>query len=365
MTNPNAFETPDCAQSAEFNAALELARRAHKAYGARHAAALALSAAVSMGSNRQIRRAEADFSAQNDAFRLYNAGAEALMPGRAAFDSHQTKPEIMDSAPVLSGARQTNPNYSRAEKKTDKSEVKVDILQLKEALKTQIGTTFAGYESHVEQINQTRSRAEKIQMGSEETLAAEFREWITPARLTIMARTEAADGLTYTICAVMNETVNADEILEDGRAFGNGQPYKTTVYPEVISQYTAQQISGTNPRNGKKFKFVAVPSRFAPRLYGDVNFHRDALARSQKDAPFLQAPTPLVIMSYLRTRRAMGDKLVGKNMPVKTDMVCYGMEGKAVEWERYVPRVTVHNDGKLFMYDSGVERKSVGFVLVG
>ncbi len=246
------------------------------------------------------------------------------------------------------------------------SESKVDSADIKEAITGQLGTSFKGYLSQVEQINKNRSEEDKIEAGDEETLATELDEWLSLDKLTYMTAAQEADPeLTFTIGAVTNETVTPDEIIEDARDFGKKQPYKTTVYPEVINQYSPEEVSGTNPENGKKFKFLAIPSKFTPELYGTVDAQQQALAELQKDAPFLEAPTPLVGMTFLHTRRAMGDKLVGDGTANKTYMRSYGMEDKPVDRDRYVPRLFVYDDGELIVGSSYVRSGSAGFALVG
>ncbi len=246
------------------------------------------------------------------------------------------------------------------------SESNVDPADVKEALVGQLNTSFKGYLSQVEQINKNRSKEDKIEAGDEETLATEFDEWLSLDKLTYMTAAQEADPeLLFTICAVANETVTPDEIIEDAREFGKKQPYKTTVYPEVITQYTPEEVSGTNPENGKKFKFVAVPSKFTPELYGTINVQQDNLAELQKDAPFLEAPTPLVGMTHLHNRRAMGDKLVGAGTANKTYMRSYGMEDKPLGWDRYVPGLIVYDSGGLVVRNSDVRLGNGGFALVG
>lgn len=246
------------------------------------------------------------------------------------------------------------------------SESKVDPADIKEALTGQLDTSFKGYLSQVEQINKNRSEEDKIEAGDAETLTTEFEAWFSEDRQANMAEAMEVDPeLTFTLCAVANETVTPDEIIEDAREFGKEQPYKTTVYPEVITQYTPEEVSGTNPENGKKFKFVAIPSKFTPELFGKVKAQQDTLAELKKDAPFLEAPTPLVGMTFLHTRRAMGDKLVGDGTANKTYMRSYGMEDKPFGRYRCVPSLVVLDYGKLVVDYSDVQRDSVGFALVG
>ncbi len=338
MSELNVFEnTPDPTLSADFNAALELAHEANKAFDGRRTAALALAGTFSLESELAIDEVEADFANHNKDFHLFSAAADSLMPARAAYDKFEAAQEARNGVP-----------------------------ELKEVLHDQIGTAFAGYTSLVEQINKNRSKADKIEPGDQETLVAELEEWLSIDKLSYLATAEEADPeLTFTLCAVPNETVTPDEIIEDARDFGKKQPYKTTVYPEVITQYTPEEVSGTNPANSKKFKFVAVPSKFTPEMYGTVNALQDKLAELQKDAPFLEAPTPLVGMSFLHTRRAMGDKLVGAGTANKTYMRSYGMEDKPFGRDRYVPYLVVFDFGKLVVSYSYVRYDDDGFALVG
>lgn len=238
------------------------------------------------------------------------------------------------------------------------SEGKVSSADAKEVIVNQLDTSFQGYLTHVEQINKNRSEEDKIEPGDVKTQASEFEAWFSEAEQTYVAESMTADPeLSYTLCSVVNETVTPDEIIEDAIEFGEKQPYKTTVYSKLITQYTAQEVSGTNPKNGNKFKFVLVPSKFTPGLNRTVIAQKDKQAQSQKDAPFLGAPTLLVCMSFLHTRRAMGDKLIGIGTNNRTYMCNYGMKDKPIdESGRCVPMMFVGVNGKLVISGSIVPK---------
>lgn len=237
----------------------------------------------------------------------------------------------------------------------------------KESLAEQLNTAFMGYQATAEQLNGDRKKKEQIEVADQETVARELEDWLTEEKVAYVASAMEADPeLRFTLVATPNVTATADEVIKGTRVFGEGQPYATEVWSDILKKYSPEEVSGTNPENGNSVKFKLVPDKFTPELYGTVKFQKDKLAELQTDTPFLNATSPLEDLTRLQTLRASGNALVGLGTADATYMRNFTMEPKRLldGWSR-LPDSSVGDGGEPRLDGSIVQFGGGGRVSVG
>lgn len=191
------------------------------------------------------------------------------------------------------------------------SESGVLTLETRESLTEKLGYAHAGYTEVVESINVGRNE-NKIEPATPQQLILEFEEWIDQSRLDyINAQMEADSELSYVLVTTANETVTPDEVTEVLTSFGYAQPNNTEIWSLVLNKYSPQEVSRTDPLNGKKLLFKLIPSRLHPNMYGTVKQQKAKLAQLKINHPFLDSTSPLENATYLRTKRAVDGGTLG------------------------------------------------------
>jgi hypothetical protein len=234
-------------------------------------------------------------------------------------------------------------------------ETSLDPSDIKETIKSLLTPAYSGYQATVEQINGSRKKKEQITVADQETAEAELEEWFDEDRLAYVKKTmEVNPNLTWTLLATVNGTVTADEFLAGTKTFGEGQPYSTEIWSDIAKKYTPEEISGTDPSNGKAFKFKLVPNEFTPEIYGDVPTSKAKLTELQAEYPFLDSTSPLEDLTWLNTKRAAngGKPLAGSGTADATYMRSYGLEPKRIVRDLRVPSLFVRDLGRLTVSDS-------------
>jgi hypothetical protein len=247
------------------------------------------------------------------------------------------------------------------------AETSVDPIDVKETITSLLTPAYNGFQTTLEQINGSRKKEKKLAVADQETVAAEFEEWFDEDRLAyVKEKMEANPKLTWTLLATANETVTAYEYLTGTQTFGEGQPHQTKVWSGIVKQYTPEEVSGTDPSNGKSVKFKLVPNEFSPELYGDVATQKKKLAELQADTPFLEATSPLEDLTRLNTLRAAnGNKLVGSGTADASRIRNLTLEPQPVGEHLCVPSLCVVDSGRLDVEDSAVQIDEYGRVSVG
>lgn len=226
----------------------------------------------------------------------------------------------------------------------------------KESLAEQLPFAYKGYATFVEFINDGRKK-DKIELATEETLKAEYDAWIDEKEQDgglayVRAAMEADPELEATLDATPNVLVTGEEATDAEIKFGEKQPYKTEVWSDILTrksrgepQYTSQEISGTDPANGKSVMFSIRLSKPTPDMGSNRQQNIDRLAELQKVTPSLRFTTPLEAAVHVQTLRAGGDKLVGRGTFEKTITRYPNMKPQRfVDWT-CVPRSFVYDDG--------------------
>jgi len=180
----------------------------------------------------------------------------------------------------------------------------------KEVLVGLLDTTSRGYNAVLDSLNQGRRKKDVLVGASDEKLAEEFEAWFTEDKLAYVTAAQEADpNIRFTLVATPNVLANSKDITKATKAFGENQPYSTYVWDELYGKYSAEQLSGTDPSNGKPVAFSLIPGAYTPEMDGTVVEQRAKFAKLQADNPDLKVPSVLDAVTYWQTLRAQGYQL--------------------------------------------------------
>lgn len=193
-------------------------------------------------------------------------------------------------------------------------EVETDLAESRivtyESILDQVTPAFKAYQAIAEEIKADRSEKEQITITDQETVEHEFNSWFTTDKLEyVTSAMEADPTLRFTLVATPNILATSEEIIKAAKTFGEKQPLQTHSYDKLCGKYTAQQLSGTNPDNGKSVQFSLIPNKFNPTLYGTVDQQKAELAKLQAANASLKVPSVLEAVTYWLTLRAHDDSL--------------------------------------------------------
>lgn len=172
----------------------------------------------------------------------------------------------------------------------------------------ELSTCFSGYKDTVAALNETRGQSEKIPVVEDFDFDYEFDDWFTNDRLEYVKAELANDpDVDFTLIAIPNVTVEATSIKDAAERFGRKLSVGTHVDTGSYSEYTADQLAGTNPKNGKQLQFALISSRYeTSAMYGPVTEQKEKLAEIQATKPFLRVPTVLEAVALWYTLNAQG-----------------------------------------------------------
>jgi hypothetical protein len=174
----------------------------------------------------------------------------------------------------------------------------------------QLPGAFAAYRTVTTQLNDNRGRGEPVALATIETAAGELGDWLTEDKLAYLTKSQTSDrALRFTLVASPNATVNAAEIAAIAREFGKAQPHATYVWDQLLSLYSPELLSGTDPTNGSTVAFSLIPSKMDERLYGTVHQQREVLADMRAAMPALHVPSVLESVVYWQTLRSSEERL--------------------------------------------------------
>lgn len=222
-----------------------------------------------------------------------------------------------------------------------------------ESLAEQLTAAYKGYETVATLLNDGRKKKEHVEIVDRETVATEFEAWLSEDKLAYVAKAMEADPeLRFTLVATPNTVAKADEIIDIAKEFGKNQPYNTTVWPDIYSKYTPEQLSGTDPSNGKSVKFNLIPDKLDPALYGNASQQLNCLEVLQAENPFVVVPSVLEGVTFWYTLRASGDSLSAGEVFERTYVRHFDLPIKRVGGLRNVPYSCVSVVGEPYLRDS-------------
>lgn len=262
---------------------------------------------------------------------------------------------------MTSNARRLGGGESVAE---DTAETDSKTKEAKELLLGQLDIAYRGHVDTVDALNTSKEESDKKNPASSETLASEFETWLTPDKLNYIAKLIEAGHVPH-LLATRNVQVDSQTILQAAKEFAKGQ-VDSSIYPDVINQFTPAELSGTNPNRGNQVHFNVVFEDFDKDLFGTVAEQKATLTRLQAENPFLEAPSVLKSLTRLFTLRAeRGGQLFGVSTSTLTYDRDYTLEPKSVGSDLCVPYLYVHDLGYFLVGASFVRYGFVGRALVG
>ena len=221
----------------------------------------------------------------------------------------------------------------------------------------QLPAAYLGYQATSEALNMWRRKKVVDTVASEAIVTAEFADWLTGDRLAYLSAVEQADpGLQHRLVATPNVLVGSKDISKAMTLFGQGQPHPAHIDQELLRRYSPQQISGTNPKNGKHTVFSMIHNKLTPGMAANVKRQREELlVAAQARYPFLKVTSLLEDFAYLCTLRSLGYKLVGPGVFELTYSRKFNLPEQHLDDWVGVPRVSVRQSGRPGIYDSYAE----------
>lgn len=212
----------------------------------------------------------------------------------------------------------------------------------------QLGSACRVYGDTLGALNGDRKRKDKVELATAETVVAEFEDWFTDERATFVKEAMEADPeLSFRLTATPNVTASKDEILTLGKQFGQNQPYGTSTWEEIYGRYTPEQLSGTNPADGKAVKFRLIPNKLSEDMYGTVTEQRAKLEKMQADkGKFLGVQSVLEDVVFWRSLRAEGDSLTEGVVFERTYARHFDLPEQRIDGFVCVPDSYVYDDGQ-------------------
>ena len=236
----------------------------------------------------------------------------------------------------------------------------------KEVLLGLLDTTSRGYNAVLDSLNQGRRKKDVLVGASDEKLAEEFEAWFTEEKLAYVTAAQETDpNVRFTLVATPNVLASSKDVTKAAKAFGENQPYSTYVWDELYGKYGAEQLSGTDPSNGKTVAFSLIPSTYTPEMDGTVIEQRAKFAKLQADNPDLKVPSVLDAVTYWQTLRAQGYQLRDNFTFDRTYIRHFDLPEQRVGGWSGVPDSYVDNGGGPRLYRSGAGDQDDARVAVG
>jgi hypothetical protein len=241
------------------------------------------------------------------------------------------------------------------------SDAEVPTPDTKESLRAQLGIARQGYQATVGALNGKLNKNNKLAAAELPHMYKEFDAWLSEEKLAYVQATQEADPtVRFTLVATPNVLITPGHLIETAKAFGKNQPYETYVYDRLYDKYSAQQLLGTTPGNGKAVMFSLIPSTFTEGLEGTVAQQRAKLAELQTEYPDLKVSSVLEAVSYWHTLRAeaatlgrpRGLPLSGDGTFDQTYIRHFNLPEQRVGAWDYVPYSCVSGRGRPYLLDS-------------
>jgi hypothetical protein len=199
-----------------------------------------------------------------------------------------------------------------------------------------------------------------------ETAKLELHGFLSQEKMRYLsAAMEADPELRFTLVATPNVLVVAEEIIALAEKFGEGQPFKSAIWPDIYKKYDPAQLSGFDAKKASDIKFVLIPNKFQEGMYGTPSKQRQQLAELRKGTSILRAPTVIEDIAFWHTLRAQGDSLTEGEVFGRTYISHFDLEPQRIGGGSYVPRSCVDGGGQPYLSGSYVDSRRDARVAVG
>ncbi len=234
---------------------------------------------------------------------------------------------------------------------------------LHETVDRQRNSAYQAYEAVARDLGTEAISESDLQ----EILEAKHAEWQAAGLYEYMAEQAKTSPVSYTLVAVPNVEVNAQQIISLANAFSDGQPMSTqiTTRPYIHDTYSPAEWAGKT--GDEKVRVFLVPSDFEQKCsqygwrtpaYAGIMEQKQLLEERREQNPDLNfsAMSMLDALAHCYARRARGDSLTTGSPSRRAGAICFGMEPRVgeVESEKWVPDLKFEKSGRLHLSYSSV-----------
>jgi hypothetical protein len=213
----------------------------------------------------------------------------------------------------------------------------------------------------IDQINANSRKKRLVKVPSLRNLEDEFIEWFDKPRRDHTAEKVRQDpDSRWYLGAVPNVSVTRAQFLGCAVIFGEDQPKPSDISSNIIDVYSPEEISGTNPSNGKAFKFKLFK---AGLTLEDFNLPKLKSIRDRNN-PYVEGASPLEGINLINTLRAANNgELVNPEVEETTYLSSLGLKPKYSVDGLFVPSLHVEPSGALVISSSQIfAHQAVGAV---
>lgn len=237
------------------------------------------------------------------------------------------------------------------------------IQLMPEALAEQYKTSMKAY--------QETARTLGIEATDEATLEREFAAklstWQEQGVYQYILEHLIERDTQFSLVMTPNVTVSYSQLKTAVGTFGESQPHPTYIRDDLISQYTAEELSGAVD-DGVAVRLSLMPNKPTTALgVVPVEEQRGKLQRLREQLPKLSLRVPSLLdgLSYWQTLKAHGSALVGDGVFEKTRIRHLDLPPKRFDGWLAVPYSSVYDSGRPCFGDSGAVLGDVARVSVG
>lgn len=231
------------------------------------------------------------------------------------------------------------------------------------AFERQYQASLRGYETTAQSLGIEAANVETLQR----EFATKLTTWQEQGVYRYVLEQLIEKDTQFNLVMTPNVLASSEQIISSAEDFGQDQPMGTYIYRELYSQYSGEELSGTQEQ-GVSARFSLMPSKYTEEL-GSVSVEpqRTKLQQLQDRVPQLSIRVPSVLdaISYWQSLRARGDSLSGDGTVNKTLIRHFDLTPKRLDSWSSVPLSCVYGGGGPGLYCSRAEGGYHARVLVG
>jgi hypothetical protein len=189
----------------------------------------------------------------------------------------------------------------------------------RESIEAQSGMSLKSYEMMVGILNKHMQSSERIIPAGPVEFVDEFDHWLTKPKIEyVREQCELDPELRFNLVTTPNVVIPTNIQFKFAEDFAKYQfrhpfsPLPATIYGAPYYNYTAEQLSGTNTANGRRFQFSLIPNKYTKGMDGKVSEQIEKLTELQIKFPFLRVPSVLEALGLWNLLRIRGDGIVGE-----------------------------------------------------
>ena len=231
------------------------------------------------------------------------------------------------------------------------------------AFERQYQASLRGYEATAQSLGIEAADVETLQR----EFATKLTTWQEQGVYRYVLEQLIEKDTQFNLVMTPNVLASSEQIISSAEDFGQDQPMGTYIYRELYSQYSGEELSGTQEQ-GVSARFSLMPSKYTEELGSvSVEQQRTKLQQLQDRVPQLSIRVPSVLdaISYWQSLRARGDSLSGDGTVNKTLIRHFDLTPKRLVSWSLVPNSFVSGGGRPRLVHSDAEYDDDARVLVG